>query len=129
MKEVRRFVCVLHVWMQWLMNREGGPPPNDGAEVSKSAVDSHLRYILTAGVAVLFLLWVCDVREKSLGVSFFKLYKLPVPTTSFRLQIRCSTDFCWFDFDCSRDLRIIIRNCCVCWFLFSITIFNHSISI
>lgn len=62
---VKRCVCVLHVWMQWLMTRRGSAPNDDGAEVSKSTVDSHLRYILTAGVAVLFLLWVWDVREIS----------------------------------------------------------------
>jgi hypothetical protein len=41
--------------------------PNNGSEVSKSSVDSHLRYILTAGVAVLFFTLKFVMFERNLS--------------------------------------------------------------
>ena len=100
---------------------------------STSSVHSHLRYILTAGVAVLFLLWICEVREKSLGVSFSNFI-------NFMFQP--------FRFVCKSDVRqifvglnsivreiyvlsfeIVVFTPRVCCFLFSIPIFNRSIPI
>jgi hypothetical protein len=66
MKEVRRCVCVLHVWIRSRMTR-GIRNPNNGSEVSKSSVDSHLRYILTAGVAVLFFTLKFVMFERNLS--------------------------------------------------------------
>lgn len=58
------FVCVLRVLMKSLMTR-GVPPPNDGVEVSKSAVYIYLRSNLTAGApgSTFFIGLNPDVRE------------------------------------------------------------------
>jgi hypothetical protein len=81
-------VCVIPVLKQWLMMTKGGPPPNDGAEVSKSAVYIYLRSFYGRGAEFDFFFGLNpDVREILIMIrmfsmiskkieSFFRLYPI-----------------------------------------------------